>query len=44
MTGFTSSTNFPTIDPLQPFAGAFDAFIAKIAAAPPGDTSASHPR
>jgi len=45
MTGFTSSTNFPTIDPLQPaFAGAFDAFIAQIAATPSGDTSASHPR
>jgi len=36
LTGWTSSTNFPTVNALQPAfgGGAFDAFVAKIAASP----------
>jgi hypothetical protein len=31
LTGDTTSTNFPTVDPLQPgFGGVFDAFVAKL--------------
>ncbi|MFN7930687.1 MAG: SBBP repeat-containing protein [Blastocatellia bacterium] len=30
VTGFTASPNFPTVNPLQPFAGGSDVFIAKL--------------
>jgi Calx-beta domain/Beta-propeller repeat len=39
LTGFTSSTNFPTASPLQPAnAGGLDAFVVKIADAAPTST------
>src|SRR5207248_474425 len=37
--GQTSSTNFPTLNPLQPaYAGKGDAFVAKFGASPPPPT------
>jgi hypothetical protein len=51
VTGFTSSTNFPTANPIQPgfaggvgncfFSGGCDAFVAKIARIPPVDLTLS---
>jgi hypothetical protein len=39
VTGWTSSPNFSTMNPLQPFlAGGYDAFVAKISAEPSGIT------